>query len=330
VTVLRSLAAAAAAFVALSASAEGPQPEPLRFAPLAEARAALMADDDWMATTSPFQRAATVKRPDDPGLDAFKAALAKAGNACDSSEQQRWRAAADAAVPRLRKLALPVPWPVTIVCTDGSDAADAPYTRGQAIFMPRGPSSGPGADAFVLAHEIVHVTTRAHPDLAARLYRELGFEPIEPLAWPQEWLPARISNPDAPHSRDAMQVDTPAGRQWLVPLLVASRTQLQPGETFFSVLQVRLLAVEPGRAGQSTRPVRRDGQLLWWPVEAVPAYLQRLGGNTQYVFHPEETLADNIALLASGAPAPNPNLLNRLRAVLAGGAPSPSTRKPTP
>lgn len=326
---LRSLAAAAAAFVAVAAPAQDARPQSLRFASAEEARAHLMADDEWMATVSPFQRSATVGRPD-AGVAAFKAALAVAGHACDASEQRRWRDAATAAVPRLRQLAMPTPWPVTIVCTDGSDAGGAPYTRGEAVFMPRGESRGPGADAFVLAHEIVHVTTRAKPELATRLYRELGFEAIEPLAWPEEWLPARISNPDAPHSRHAMRVETPAGQQWLVPLLVASRTQLKPGETFFSVLQVRLLAVEPGRAGQPSLPMRRAGQLLWWPVEAVPAYLQRLGGNTEYVFHPEETLADNIALLASGASAPNPALLDRLRSVLADYARLPFTRKDKP
>ena len=80
----------------------------------------------------------------------------------------------------------------------------------------------------------------------------------------------------------------------------------------------------------SSLPMRRAGQLLWWPVEAVPAYLQRLGGNTEYVFHPEETLADNIALLASGASAPNPALLDRLRSVLADYGRLPFTRKDKP
>lgn len=31
------------------------------------------------------------------------------------------------------------------------------------------------------------------------------------------------------------------GRPWVTPVLVASRTALRPGETFFDVMQVRLL-----------------------------------------------------------------------------------------
>lgn len=326
---LGAAAATLAAVLSFAASAQDARPGALRFASADEARAALVADDDWMATTSAFQRAATLGRADGVDVPEFKAALARAGHACSDEEQQRWTKAAATALPRIREIGLPVPWPVTLVCTDGTDSAGAPYTRGRAIFMPREAEAGP-RDAFVLVHEIVHVTSRAHPRLATHLYRELGFEPVAELAWPREWLDARISNPDAPHSRHAMQVDTPAGRQWIVPLLVANRTQLRPGETFFNVLQVRALAITPGANGQPSQPVRRDGQLLWWPVEALPAYLQRLGGNTGYVLHPEETLADNIALLALQRPARNPALLERLRAALAEGSLPPSTKESRP
>jgi len=48
----------------------------------------------------------------------------------------------------------------------------------------------------------------------------------------------------------------------------------------------------------------------------VPDYLARLGGNTQYIFHPEETMADNFALLVTGRSVPNPELLKRVAAAL--------------
>ena len=43
---------------------------------------------------------------------------------------------------------------------------------------------------------------------------------------------------------------------------------------------------------------------------------QRLGGNTGYVIHPEETMVDNVAMLATGRTVPNPALLKRIEAVL--------------
>ena len=52
------------------------------------------------------------------------------------------------------------------------------------------------------------------------------------MQWPAAWLAARIANPDAPHDRHATRVSI-AGRPALVmPLLMASRTELKPGESF--------------------------------------------------------------------------------------------------
>ncbi|MEO8310315.1 MAG: hypothetical protein ABI520_04000 [Caldimonas sp.] len=45
-------------------------------------------------------------------------------------------------------------------------------------------------------------------------------------------------------------------------------------------------------------------------------YLDKLGGNTGYIIHPEETMADNFALLVTRGVARNPALLDRIEAVL--------------
>jgi hypothetical protein len=100
----------------------------------------------------------------------------------------------------------------------------------------------------------------------------------------------------------------------VAPVLVAARTELQPGETFFNVLDVRLLEVQPD--GKVSRAVLRDGQPVWHRVNGSHDYLRKLGGNTGYVIHPEETMADNVALLVTQRPARNADLAARLRAVL--------------
>ena len=79
-------------------------------------------------------------------------------------------------------------------------------------------------------------------------------------------------------------------------------------------------AGQPGRDGTPTTPVLRDGQPAWHAPGAARDYLARLGGNTSYIFHPEETMADNIAFLVSGRKVPNPGLLKRIQAVLLGEA----------
>jgi hypothetical protein len=171
------------------------------------------------------------------------------------------------------------------------------------------------SDVVLLAHELFHVVSRHAPALSTRLYAAIGFEPVAPLQWPAAWLPARIANPDAPNDRHAMRVSI-AGRAALVmPLLMASRTELGPEESFFSVMEVRLLEVTTSANGP-TLPVVRDGRPVWHAPDSVPDYLRQLGGNTGYVTHPEETMADNFALLVSGDPARNPALLKRIEGVL--------------
>jgi hypothetical protein len=54
----------------------------------------------------------------------------------------------------------------------------------------------------------------------------------------------------------------------LMPLLVARRAELKPGETFFDVLDVRLLEVTS--SATVTQAVRRDGQPVWHAPEQVP------------------------------------------------------------
>jgi hypothetical protein len=168
--------------------------------------------------------------------------------------------------------------------------------------------------ASVMAHELWHVASRGAPDLATRLYAEIGFEPMPPLIYPEVWAPIRLTNPDAPEHRHAMRVSIGGREARVTPVLVATRTELKPGETFFSVLDVRLLEVQTD--GSVSRAVLRDGQPVWHPLNGEHDYLKRRGGNTGYVIHPEETMADNIALLATGRPARNAELLARIKAVL--------------
>ncbi len=288
----------------------------LRFASLPEAREALSAQDIWLDTTSDFQRAATMGVPGAVTPERFREFLAGTAVAWSAQQHERWLKAALTLAPRFEALKIKLPAQVLLVQTNGQDAANAPYTRANTVFLPAS-FSGQVSDVELLAHELFHIITRNDPALATLLYKELGFESTTQLEWPAEWLPARISNPDAPHSRHFMRIES-SGRSYAVmPLLVARRTTLNPGETFFSVLDVRLLAVEPGADGKPTRALRdSEGKLAWQLAARTAPYLKRLGGNTGYIFHPEETAADNFAFLVSGASVPNPDLLKRFEAVL--------------
>lgn len=296
----------------------------LDFTSQAQGQRHIQQDDIWLKSVSPFQRAATMglaskdQAQNSPSLLRFKSFLATTVQPWSAEEKVRWQAVAQELALRLEKLQLTrKPHSIELVLTDGRDAANAPYTRGSVIYLPRGYASKARSDLELLAHEYFHILTRENPALAQRIYQLLGFNSAGELEWPAEWLPARIANPDTPHSQSVMALERKGKTIHVMPLLVANRTELQPGETFFHVLDVRLLVVTPGNGKQPSRPLRdSDGQLSWTEVSQAHDYLQRLGENTSYVFHPEETAADNFAYLVSGRKVRNPELLKQLAQVL--------------
>lgn len=288
----------------------------VQFASVDTGRALLEADDDWMAATSAFQRRAVMGSAVPVTRAAFVRWNGDAVRPWAVDQVLRWRKVIDGLAPAFAALRIPLPPEVLLIATNGQESSNAPYTRANAVVL-AGPAAIPGySDAMLMAHELWHVAARFAPALATRLYAELGFEPIAPLEFPSEWQDRRIANPDAPGNAHAMRLNTGARKPWVTPVLVAERTQLGPGESFFAVMAVRLLELTPGSGGEASRAVLQDGQPRWHPLEGRHDYLARLGGNTNYVIHPEEALADNIALLATAASVRNPALLDRIKAAL--------------
>jgi len=295
----------------------------VRFASVEEGRRVLMANDDYIAATSDFQRSAFMRKEPPTTLEEFLAFHHGVVMPWPAKSEAYWRATLARLAPIFNALKLRLPKEVLLVNSDGRESDDAPYTRAHAVVLPGG---GVGAswrhsEDELLAHELFHVVSRHDPALATRLYATLGFEPAAPLQWPPQWLPLRIANPDAPHHRHLMRTHIEGRDVALMPLLVATRPQLDRNkrETLQTVLDLRLLEVLPGRPGVPTTAILRNGEVAWHSLDSsVRDYLARQGDNTTYMHHPEETMADNIAFLVSGRKVSNPALLQRIKAVLLG------------
>jgi hypothetical protein len=289
----------------------------VRFADVDAGRALLMADDEWMRATSEFQRRAVMGSATAVTLDAFRRWNGDSVTPWSDELRARWRRALERLAPSFSSLRIPLPAEVLLIASNGQESARAPYTRAHGVVL-SGPAVSPGySDPMLLAHELWHVAARHAPALATRLYAEIGFEPIAELQFPAQWAGVRIANPDAPSNRHAMRLAIEGRSAWVTPVLVATRTVLRPDETFFNVMEPRLLEVVRGADGAPSRAAQRqDGQLLWHPLDGPHEYLRRLGGNTGYVIHHEEAMADNVALLATGQRARNPELLARIKMAL--------------
>ena len=290
----------------------------VRFADVADARRLLSADDDWMQATGDFQRQAVMGADAAVTMAAFKRWNAEAARPWAPEQRARWTRALALLAPRFAALGVPLPRDVLLIHSNGQESASAPYTRANAVVLPTQAMQEGYSDADLMAHELFHVLSRHAPALADVLYAAVGFEPTPPLAWPAAWATIRIANPDAPNNRHAMRLSENGGSARVMPVLVAARTTLDKaaGETFFSVMDVRLLEVETAADGRSMQAVQRDGQPVWQPLQDSREYLTRLGGNTGYVIHPEEALADNFTFLCSGRVVRNPDLLKRIESIL--------------
>lgn len=307
----------------------------VRFASVDEARALLATPDDWMRATGPVQRQALMRSAAPVTLEAFARWQADNVRAWTPDQRERWTRALAQLAPRLNRLQLPLPPLLLLVRSTGLESAQTPHTRGNAIVLPDQADLQGFSDAELLAHELFHVLSRAQPALASRLYALLGFEPVGELHWPAAWNELRIADADAPYLRHAMKLRIGAVERWVMPVVVAARDRADhdKGETIEHLMDTRLLVVSPGAANEeATQALLQRGQPVWHTLQQAPEFLQRLGGNTDYVLHPEETMADNFMLLLSGRTVPNPALLKRIEQVLlaASGKPAAPPTGSTP
>ena len=285
----------------------------VEFAEAAQGREVLAADDDWLRATAPLQR--RLLQGADAGPARFRAWQAGAAQDWTAERRARWQAALETVAPALNQLALPWPAHILLVATDGRESANQPHTRAHAVMLPRRFEQQGYSDGEVLAHELWHVLSRHRPELAQRLYALIGYEPVAELEWPRAWTTIRLANPDAPRHCQAMRLTIEGRATWVMPVVVVGEGG--PRETLLDRTEARLLEVIPGEDGRPTRARLRGGRPVWHDIDANAEFLQRLGGNTDYTMHPEETIADNLMFLVAGRPVPNPGLLERMRAELA-------------
>lgn len=295
----------------------------VRFADVEAGRAVVGANDAWVARTSPWQRAVLMGRTAGPDVDSFRAFQAAAVQPWTPESQARWRRALEAIAPAFSKLRVPLPREVLLVRTDGRESANQPHTRANAVVLPAQFNQQQFSDAEVLAHELFHVVSRHQPELANRLYDLIGYDKVGELEWPAGWAALRIANQDAPFDRHLMRLRIGGRDTTVMPVVITSNPALPPakGDTLLELMEPRLLEVIPGAHTQPTRPVLRNGQPVWHEPEATPEFLRSLGGNTDYVLHPDETIADNFMFLVSGRKVKNPQLLQRIEAVLLANRP---------
>jgi hypothetical protein len=288
------------------------------FADRAQARAVLGARDDYVRATGALERSAKLRSAETVNQERFAARMADEALAWNGNE----RRLLEPLLERLDRFVSGTKWrrPAQILMVKASDQLleGLPHTRANAIVLPQSEvGHGSGDLAYLVAHELFHVLSRADPALREELYAAIGFRRCARLEMTEALRRLRITNPDAVERWHFIQVRAGERAAEALPFLHLPAGEFDPRAGFKEHLTVSWLpvqrngercAVAPG--AQNLRPEQLEG------------LYEQIGRNTEYLIHPEEILADNFALLflasGSGTPpqVPSPQVLERMKRIM--------------
>lgn len=205
--------------------------------------------------------------------------------------------------------------PAEVVLAKISDRVEGglPHTRANMILFSQSAldglvnQGGNGLKSLFL-HELHHVLSRNNTDKHDAYFNLIGFEPCDFTA-PSSLRALRLSNPDAAsynHYAPTPVANGDVTADGVIPYLsVTGPYDASTGAALGNYFNFGLLAVNVGD-GQCT--IAGEEPTLLAPPD-LPAFLQLIGGNTGYIIHPEETLADNFTYLILGRQdLPNPEI----------------------
>jgi hypothetical protein len=212
---------------------------------------------------------------------------------------------------------LKLPPEILFIQTNGEQESGAAYTRLNAIVLPKSRTDARGASLErLVAHELFHVISRHDPDLRRELYALIGFAPCEMITLPTDLAEIKITNPDAPTIDYFITIEHEGEKLAAVPVLFSGKSDFDPRlKSFLEYLQFRLMAIEMHEG--HWRPLAREGSPLLIDVAKNKSFHEQIGGNTSYIIHPDEILADNfVHLLMHTKDLATPRIVESMREIL--------------
>lgn len=267
----------------------------LALASASEGRAVLAAEDDFTRALGSFDRSFRMRTSAPVDDEALRQFLGEQAVDFTAEEKEAWEEAIAAVASSARGLGGVLPREVLVVKTTGREERDHAYTRANAIVLPasrvRKLLAEPERAIRLLAHELFHVASRASPAFRDATYALLGFAPVGPISPPPELDDCRMTNPDAHGLGHYLRL----GERAVVPLLTCPLPLADVLErtSVLGVVRAMLLEIDAEMGtvmrDASGAPVLLDPQATDWS--------RRIARNSMYTIHPEEVLADNLALL---------------------------------
>ena len=87
----------------------------------------------------------------------------------------------------------------------------------------------------------------------------------------------------------------------------------ETGGTFFRYLEFRLMAIDR----KTSKAILKEGKPILLKPDAVEGFFEQIGRNTNYIIHPEETLANNfVHLMTAKQDLKNPEIPKKIEQLL--------------
>ena len=192
------------------------------------------------------------------------------------------------------------PTEIKLIKTNGKHYGNSVYyTRENCIIIPQNEleEAFPESLLEVMLHEISHIFTRHHLEVAEDLYSLIGFKPIKQnVQIPDSLSSVILHNPDGVNFFYGISLEENNRSLTAIPIIRSNKDSFQVSmPIFYQYLQFDLFEIQPIEDGYQLL-MNEDGQsTLDWNQNA--SFHQQITNNTDYIIHPDEIIADNFMFL---------------------------------
>jgi len=256
----------------------------------------LSTQDEYVRATGDLERQAKTRSTQSVSQEAYAIAIGQTAKDWTLDERSRIEAELPALGAFINQVRWDKPAKLSFIRASAALEDNLPHTRANAIVLPDSAFSMPRAMfSSMLVHEVFHVLTRHNPQFKEQSYRHIGFELCNTVRLSAQIEQLKITNPDTPVSQHTISVRYKGRDVHALPFIGFESATIDTATGFIGKLKVRWLTVERANnvctlnattlAEHSADPVNLDG------------LFEKVGGNTDYLFHAEEILAENFAAI---------------------------------
>ena len=265
----------------------------LVFASKEKGKELISAEDDFLSRVQGLERQLRLSSEDPVSQEEYVEQL-KSGVLEWTKEDREKMATAVAEIAKaFEAYELPFPPEVYLTRVSREVEQNAPHCRGANVICPDSLLSGRRLTK-VMTHELFHVLSNQNAELRHKMYEVIGFIKCNEIELPGSLLKRRLTNPDASKYEHFVELEHDGKKIMATPFIQSRKPEYAPGGLFGN-MDLKLLVLE--KPGEKVVVKLEDGEPVLLEVSAVPDYLKKIGNNTGYIIHPEETMADNFVLL---------------------------------